>query len=342
MPNWVGDVVMATPALHALRKAAPDAEIIAAMKGYVTPVLAGSPLVEGVLVIDQDKIGGLRGVMRQRRRWRERRFDAAILLTNSFGSALPAWLAGIPTRIGYSGDGRRWMLTHRRPPEFEGRRRKPVPMPLYYQRLLDLVGIPEAGPDYIIPPTDDDRAVVDAALTDLGRDPAVPLVALNPGARFGASKLWEPERFGVLARRLEEAGSQPLLVVGPGEGALAEAIRATAGPGLLDTSRNVIPLGPLRALMERIDLLVTTDSGPRHMAVAARKPTVVIMGPTWPAWTDWNLEHTVVVRHAVPCGPCHLKTCPLDHACMDQVTVDEVWEEIRRLAPRATGDPSRS
>ena len=118
-------------------------------------------------------------MVRHNRRHRHSRLlhDTGGCWAERSGGVLPAWLAGIPTRIGYSGDGRRWMLTHRRPPEFEGRRRKPVPMPLYYQRLLDLVGIPEAGPDYIIPPTDDDRAVVDAALTDLGRDPAVPLVA---------------------------------------------------------------------------------------------------------------------------------------------------------------------
>lgn len=332
MPNWVGDVIMATPALRAIRTAAPDAEIVAAVKGYVGPILQGNPYVDDMIVVDDVK--GLRRHWWLRRRFRARAFDACVLLTNSFGSALPVWLAGVPVRIGYSGEGRGWMLSHRRAPETEGGKRKPVPMPVYYQRLLDLVGICDAGPEYVVPPTDDERTEMTALLLELGRDTARPLIALNPGARFGASKLWAPERFGRLARRAEDAGAQVLLMVGPGEDDLAAAIRAEAGPGLLDTSRAVVPLGPLRALVEHVDLLVTTDSGPRHLAVAAGKPTVVVMGPTWPEWTNWNLEQTAVVRHDVPCGPCHQKTCPLDHACMDLITVDEVWDRIIGFLPQ--------
>ena len=89
----------------------------------------------------------------------------------------------------------------------------------------------------------------------------------------------------------------------------------------------------MRALLEKVDLLVTTDSGPRHLAVAAHKPVVVLMGPTWPQWTAWNLERTVVLRHDVPCGPCHKKVCPLDHACMDLITIDQVLGAIAQFLP---------
>lgn len=338
MPNWVGDVVMATPALRALRNAAPRARITVSLREYVAPLLEGSPYVDELMRLSARAEKGVGGAWRTARRLRAGRFDAALLLTNSLTSVIPTWLARIPVRLGYTGDGRRLLLTHKVMPERDGRDRRPVPMPAYYQRLLDRVGVAAAGPEYTCPPLDAERAEMRELLDTLGRDPARPLVGLNPGARFGSSKLWEPRRFGQLAKSLTERGCQPLLLVGPGEEALAEAVRAAAGDTLLDTSVRPVALGPLRALMEQIDLLVTTDSGPRHLAVAANKPTVVLMGATWPQWTAWNLDHTVVVRHEVPCGPCHKKTCPLDdHACMNLITVDEVLEAVARFLPQTAG-----
>jgi len=331
MPNWVGDVVMATAALRAIRRALPAARISVALKGYVAPVLSGNPFVDDLVVLGEGEERGPLGWVRVSRRLRATQYDAAILLTNSLTSLIPVFLARIPRRIGYVGDGRSLLLTDRVFPEVEAGRRVPVPMPLYYQRLLDAVGIESAGPEYEVPPTDEDREVAAGHLTALGRDPGRPLVGLNPGARFGSSKLWDPVRFGELARRLIRRGCQPLLLCGPGESDMAAPIQEAAGEGLLDTSRDPIGLGPLRAIMHALDLLVTTDSGPRHLAVAAGCRVVVIMGSTWPQWTAWNLERTRVVRHDVPCGPCHLRTCPTDHACMDLVTVDEVEASVDDL-----------
>lgn len=333
MPNWVGDVVMATPALRAIRHACPQAQITASLKEYVAPLLEGSPYVDDVLTLSEGEERGLRAAWRLRARVRSRQFDAAILLTNSLTSALPCWLAGIPVRLGYKGDGRGLLLTHSLAPEYQGRQRRPVPMPEYYQRLLSRVGIADAGPGYTCPPTDSERDAMSTMLDTLGRDRSRPLVALNPGARFGSSKLWAPERFGALASALSARGCQPLLLVGPGEEELSHAVRSVAGGDLLDTSACPVGLAPLRALLEKVDLLVTTDSGPRHLAVAAHKPVVVLMGPTWPQWTAWNLERTVVLRHDVPCGPCHKKVCPLDHACMDLITIDQVLGAIAQFLP---------
>ncbi len=202
-------------------------------------------------------------------------------------------------------------------------------MPAYYQRLLDAAGIPPAGAGYELPVSPGDREEVRRRLDRLGRHLDLPLVGLSPGARYGASKLWEPARFAALARRLrDEVRAEVVLLCGPGEEALAARIAAEAGPPLLDTSQDPVPLRLLAAFCDELAVLVSTDSGPRHIAVARSRPVVVVMGPTHPAWTAWNLEHTTVLRHDVPCGPCHLRECPTDHRCMDLITVDEVFRAV--------------
>jgi heptosyltransferase-2 len=335
MPNWVGDVVMSTPAVRAIREAWPHVEVVAAVKDYAAPVLFKNPHIDRLLVLGRGDERPVRKVWGLARRLRRERFDAAFLFTNSLTSALPLFLARIPVRVGYAGDWRSPLLTHVERPDLVGGRRQPVPMPLFYQRLLDRMGIPMAGSHYSVPVMADEREQARCVLARCGHDSGRPLVGLTPGARFGASKLWPPERFGDLARRLGESGIQTILLSGPGEEDLAAPIRDHAGSGLLDTSREPVGLRLLSALIERLTVLVSTDSGPRHLAVAAGVPVVVVMGPTWPAWTAWNLEQTTVLRHDVPCGPCHLRTCPLDHACMDLITVDEVFSAVKgRIAER--------
>ncbi|MAG55539.1 MAG: lipopolysaccharide heptosyltransferase II [Planctomycetes bacterium] len=333
MPNWVGDVVMATPTLRALRTALPDAEIVLACKRYVAPLIGGHPDADRLLVLEEHEERGLRGWWRVARRVRAQTFDAVLLLTNSLSSVIPVFLARVPRRIGYTGDGRGPLLTDRLGPELSKGKRVPTPMPVYYQRLLDLVGVASVGVEYVLPSRDGAREGVRALFGRLGRDPGRPLVGLNPGARFGSSKLWPPARFGELARELIARGLQPVLLCGPGETEIAAEIRAEAGDDLLDTSATPIGLDVLPAAMRELDLLVSTDSGPRHVAVAGGCPVVVVMGSTWPEWTAWNLERTRVVRHAVDCGPCHLKTCPTDHRCMNLVTVSEVMAAVAALLP---------
>ena len=337
IPNWVGDVVMATPALKAIREAWPSAFVVAAGRSYVTPLLEGSPLVDDLLSFQMAEERVFGGGMKLARRYRRQQFDAAILLTNSFTSALPTFLARIPIRVGLSGDGRAPLLTHRVQPILnEAGERKPIPMPTFYQRILDVLEISEAGPHYILPATAEDESEAGAFWEEFRLGNQGPVIGINPGARFGSSKLWQPERFGALSRRLREDGYCPLLLEGPGEEALAERIREVAGDSLVHPER-ILPLPTLRGVMPRLAGLVTNDTGPRHIAVAAGVPTVVLMGPTWPEWTAWNLERTVVLRHDVPCGPCHLKICPTDHACMELIEVEEALTAIKTLIPDPAG-----
>jgi heptosyltransferase-2 len=197
-------------------------------------------------------------------------------------------------------------------------------MPTVYQGVLDAVKIKAVGPNYHLSPTAADRVACVEILGLLGgAESRKRVVGINPGAMFGSSKLWLPERFGLVARALLAAGHHVLLLLGPGEESLGNVVREHAGAGLWVLPK-AAPLNTLRAIMERLSLLITNDTGPRHLVVAAGCPVVALVGPTFREWTDWNLEDTTVIQHPVPCGPCHLKTCPLGHECMTSISVEEV------------------
>jgi len=325
LPNWVGDVVMATPALRALRGAWPSCRLTVMLRASLVPLLADSVLVDDVLPIGPRDERLPLGAPRIARRLAREGFDMAILLTNSFTSALPPFLARIPRRVGYSGEFRRALLTHWREPLRDGGERRPIPMPVYYQHVLDLVDVPSLGDAFELPRTPEDEAHARRVLEEIGWDGRTPLVALNPGASFGSSKLWRSERLAAVGDELwKRLGLQPLVLCGPGEESLAREVAAAMRAPVLDTSRRVVDLRRLRGLLRLATLLVTMDTGPRHIATAMGTPSVVLMGPTNPAWTACHLDLCRVVRHPVPCGPCHQPVCPTDHACMEALSVEEV------------------
>ena len=329
-PNWVGDVVMATPALGALRRRFPDAEITVAIKSYAAPILDGSEFIDGR--VELYGAGGPVAVWKRARTLRRRGFDLAVLLTNSFSSALEVFLAGIPRRLGYRADGRSLLLSHAVRQQFEGGRRLPLPMVDYYLALTAELGCERSARGYVLDTTAAERAELEAWSRRNGIAPDARLVGINPGAKFGSSKLWIPERFAAAADRLSSgSGRLPVLLGGPGEEPLLDAIDAAMTGPRVNSSRDLLGLGALKAMLARLDLLVTTDTGPRAMAQALEVPSVVLMGSTHPGWTDANNERSVIVRHEVPCGPCHKKICDLDHRCMTEITVEEVVAAAERL-----------
>lgn len=319
---------MVTPALRAIRRHWPNARIIAGLRRYGRPVLEGLPSIDGFLELahGEERLG-LR-LPAYVRRLREARFDMAIFFTNSLTSAFGPALARIPARVGYAGDWRSPLLTHGAE---RARRRAPVPMPRFYLDLVASIGVPEAGDAYDVPVLAEDRAGAVRLFESLGIDPARPVAALNPGAKFGSSKLWALDRFSAIGDRLADAGYQVIVLCAPGEADIARTIAEKMRAKVASTHGAIVPLGMLRGVVERLALMVTTDTGPRHIAVALDIPTVVVMGSTHPRWTEWRMEHARVVRHDVPCGPCHLRRCPLDHSCMTLVTVDDVWRAIEQV-----------
>lgn len=333
LPNWIGDVVLATPALRALRTGLPQWRTTYLLREYVRAVIQPCQWYDELLAWP----GQL--TLRWIRELRRRRFDLAVLLTNSFRSALVCWLGGVRRRVGYDRDQRGWMLTDRLKPNRRGRKFVPESMLVYYRRLVERVGCPYQGEDLELWTHPGDEQAVDDFLARHRITPERPLVVINPGAAFGSSKLWPTERFAAVADRLIEAARvQVIVVCAPSETALAAGIgQAMRHPAvLLSEPGSQLSLRELMALIRRADLLLGNDTGPRHFAAAFGTPSVTIFGSTDPAWTETNYLGERKVSIAVDCGPCQLPTCPLDHRCMTGISVEMVAGAcLERLRSRA-------
>ncbi|MCU0863279.1 MAG: lipopolysaccharide heptosyltransferase II [Planctomycetes bacterium] len=339
-PNWLGDFVMATATFERVRRAFPAAHITGGMRPYLTGLLAGTEFFD--TVVPTPKAGGLGGLRAQVKAMRAADYDLAIVLPNSLATGLVPFLARVPLRLGYrQGRGllmnlgpaaqvrRRWWQPR------QGPRRWPSPMPNYYHDLLDTLGLPPGGLHPVLPVRPADVAWVDAHLQSRGIAPGTRLLLLVVGANFGASKLWPPERFAAVAQRFQrELGLRALVLVGPAEVELGERIAAEGGAICL--SQPVLDLGQLKALVARGALMITGDTGPRHLAVAYDRPVVCLMGPNDPNYTNYCMEHTVLIRKDLPCSPCQRKVCPLGHhRCMRDITVDEVFAAGQGLLQRS-------
>jgi len=328
-PNWVGDAVMSSPALRALRRLYPDATITLLARTYVASVYDGAPWYDEMIRCEpRGAHKGMTGLFKAAAELRRHRFDLAVVLPNSFSSALMVWLAGIPRRLGYRRDGRGPLLSDTLEPIRSRGRIIPRNMVDYYLELCHYLGARDYDRHVELFVTESGEHAAERVLADV--DPSRPLVGLNPGGAFGSSKCWMPDRFAQVADRLvERYQAQPVLFCAPGESAIAEQVIAAAQHPILWSQGN--DLNTLKSLMRRCTLLVTNDTGARHVAVAFGKPVVVIMGSTSSLYTDANLDKTIIVRKRVDCGPCQRKRCPLDHRCMTAITADDVMAAVDRL-----------
>jgi len=338
-PNWLGDVVMATATFARLRAAFPEAHVTAGMRPFLRPLVADSGFFDAI--VDTPRLHGVRSLWREVAAMRARRFDLAIVLPNSIATGLVPFLAGVPLRLGYQqgrpglmNRGLKASVRRRWWQKREGPRRWPSPMPEYYRDLMDVLGLPAGGvhPQLTVTPQDD--AWVGEHLRSLGVGDGTKLLQLVVGANFGASKLWVPERFAAVARHFQERhGMRALVLVGPSEVELGERIAAEGGA--ICMSKPVLGLDKLKALVRRATLMVTGDTGPRHLAVAFDRPVVCLIGPTDANYTNYCLEHTVLIRKVLDCAPCQKKVCPLGHhRCMKDITVEEVVAVGERLLLR--------
>lgn len=321
-PNWLGDVVLSLAALRDLRRNFPEARI----ETLVRPKLA--ELYGAVRELDAVRLStGVRADARMLRG----AFDAAVLLTNSFGTAVPAYLAGLPARWGYATDGRGPLLTRRARVPDGVRGRSEV---YYYRAMLAGVGLKvSASPDVSLrcPEEWADRG---SALLGASGD----WLGVNPGAFFGTAKRWPPERFAAVADRVaREAGARVAIVGAASERPLGEAIaRLMRSPARVLCGETT--LGELTGVLSRMSLLLTNDSGPMHLAAAVGVPVVAIFGPTdWRETAPFGAGHRVV-REPVECSPCKLRECPIDHRCMRLVSVERVLEEARTALAERQAD----
>jgi len=335
--NWLGDAVMTTPALAAVREGLPDARIALLAKPLVAELFRHHPDVDEVIVYERPgRHEGALGRLRLGAELRRRRFDGALLLQNAFDAALIAFLGRIPERAGYPTDARRFLLT------------LPVPMPPgiferhdveYYLCLLDGLGIPRPEPAVLkLAVTGEEREAMATRLASLGIERGAPIVTINPGATYGSAKRWYPDRFAAVADALSaEWGAAVVIVGSTAEAPLSGEIEAaTRTPPVNLAGKTTVR--ELMALLSLSSFLVTNDSGPMHIGAALGVPLVAIFGPTdWRRTSPWS-GRAKVVRVEVDCSPCRLRVCDRGHECMLGVTPGMVLDAARQLLP---GGPSK-
>jgi heptosyltransferase-2 len=339
LPNWIGDVVMATPALRAMRKhLGPHARMYGVMRPYVGDVLTGTPwLDEQVLFAPKSPDRALRGLALVRR-LRSLKLDAVVLLTNSLRTGFLAFLSGAKKRIGYARYGRGPLLTTRLQPPMRDSKLIKHPTVDYYLELAHALGCPAESPRLELATTAEDERSADLAWSQLKLRGDGRVIVLNSSGAFGAAKLWPVEHFASLARRVATQLDHDVLVLcGPSERDIAHKIVEEAKhPRVVSLAGHPLSIGLSKACVRRAALLVTTDSGPRHFAVAFGVPIVGLFGPTPPIWGDnpTAIETRLEVE-GLGCLGCHKRVCPLGHhRCMRDLSVDRVFQAVvERLRP---------
>lgn len=322
IPNWVGDVVMATPALRALRRGFPQAHIAYVLRPYTEKILESSPWHDETISVGAKA----RELWRVARILRPRGFDLGVLLTNSLRSALLFSLGGVRRRVGYVRERRSILLTDRLRSPKENGRFLPGPMVDYYLKLAGYLGCSRDNRSLELFVSEENIRQSEQLLGKYGIGKEKPIVLMIPGAAFGAAKCWPAERFARVGDMLiEDLRAQVVVPVGPGEEEVADRIEASSRKGIVNLAADKVGLDVLKALVKKSSLVICNDSGPRHFAAALDVPVITIIGPTDPRWSDTGFEKETVIRKEVECAPCMLRRCPRDHRCMTLITPEEVF-----------------
>jgi heptosyltransferase II len=322
LPNWLGDTVMALPAIHSIRAAFPEAQVLLA--GPWVELLAGQGLGDVLVGYPRSWSGRLRLADTVR----DFAADTIVLFPNSFEAAAGAVYWRGRRRIGFAQDGRGWLLTDA----------LPLPAPRLHQvdeylRLAAHLGAPATSREpHLTAP--EPRAETRRRVRDLLRESEAvegkPRVGVHLGAAYGPAKVWARERIIEFCRRGPERGVVPVLLGAPSDAAAAADVQREVRAASL-VGRDGPDLLP--AVLTEIAVLVSGDTGVAHLAAALGTPVVVLFGPTDPALTA-PLGGVTVVRHPVPCAPCFYRACPIDHPCMRGIRAETVGEEIDALLAR--------
>jgi heptosyltransferase-2 len=332
IPNWVGDAVMAVPALRQLRQLLPQAHITVVARPAAADILIDADFVDDVLVYDRP---GLASTWNQVREWRRRKFDLALLFQNAFEAAVIAFLAGVQRRMGYQTDRRSFMLTHSLPlPEWKDESHESF----YYLNIVAELAHLLCGkrvtdttePRFDLSVSEDRKREAFQFLQEHGARMSTQLVVLCPGSINSRAKRWPSERYAALADRLAEAGATVALIGSPGELDVSNQVceHARHRPIMLTGKTTV---AEATAIISIADLLITNDTGPAHIGAALHTPTLVIFGPTNPLTTYPYSSSAEIIRHPPDCAPCMLRDCPIDHRCMTAITPEQVFERASVL-----------
>jgi heptosyltransferase-2 len=320
LPNWIGDVTMCTPALRALGRAFPKAELTEAGRASACALLAGLPWIARSVVLP--KRAGFGQMLRLGRQLKPHSTDLAVVFPHSFRAALQARLAGARRRVGYARGGRRLLLTDSVEPHRENGHVVPVYMAREYLDLVKHLGAEDDGQGLELRADSSEAERIRKCLSGAG-----PRVGFAPGAAFGPSKLWPAERYAAVADALaDRVDAQCVVLTGPGEEDTRAAVLKAARTPFVECDGGHPSLETLKATISQLDLLVCNDSGARHVAVAFGVPTLCLMGPTSPRYSEGPYERGRVLRIDVDCGPCQKPVCRTDHRCMTGISTDWATE----------------
>ena len=326
---------MATPTLRALHKHyAGEAELVGIMKPYVSRVLEHTPWIAHYEFYDRKSKDPKLGTGNLVSRLRQHRLDTIVLLTNSLRAGAIAWLSGAKHRVGYARYGRTILLTNALDPPREGRKLKPISAIDYYLGLAHAVGCPVESPQMELATSAEDEAVTDHVWKQLGLNQQRAVITFNTGGAYGAAKHWPTENYVGLARRIVESHPDVavLIICGPAEKETAAWIAQEVDHERVHSMADQdLSLGVAKACVKRSQLLVTTDSGPRHFAPAFNVPVITLFGPIDARWSDSHHPRAINLSHPVDCGPCGKRVCPLGHhRCMRGLTVDHVYHAVQQ------------
>ena len=332
-PNWLGDAVMSLPALAAVRAALPETHIT------IAAIPSVAPLFHEETSAHPNDVQTLPDRSRELQILREGKFDAGLLLTNSFRTAWVMRRARIAERWGFAANARGIMLTRR-----VSRPRARVHQSVYYSALVEALGfaVADAIPRVSLRPETTLRA--SETLAKFGISESATAVGFAPGAAYGHAKRWPPSRVAAVVTRLaQERGALSILVGAPGDREAGREIESALPSGVRVV--NLIGRTDLRqvaGILARCAAFVSNDSGAMHLAAAVGVPVTAIFGPTDERVTAPIGNHDVIVRE-VFCRPCMLRDCPIDHRCMKRITSDEVFDIVAaRLSAFAKGSGETS
>lgn len=335
--RWIGDAVMTIPALRRVRELYPHAHITLAAQNWARDVFSEVAFLDEVWSVDEsvgNKNKTFVALTAARftlaRAWRRRKFDAAFILQNSFASALVPFLARVPVRIGYNSDGRKLLLTDAVETPLWRASRHEV---FYYLNLIESYACRESinvnqleVPPLALTVSKQRQAHAREILESNGRDATKPLVVICPGSTNSRAKRWHAESYARLADKLiSETKTEVAFIGAPEETFVTERITNLMREQAIVLT-GATTLAESIAVTSLAALVISNDTGPAHIAAALERPTIVIFGPTKPETTRPFSPLATVIRKPPACAPCMLRDCPIDHRCMTNISVEQVFK----------------
>jgi heptosyltransferase-2 len=328
--NWVGDLVMTTPAIEAVRANFPESTLAVLARPWVTPLLENHPAVNHVLPLQTGNgfISHTVEIIKTAGLLRKMKFDLAVIFQNAFEAALLAYLGGIRFRIGYNTDSRGFLLSHSVIRDGEVLNVHQVE---YYLSILRAMGWEAESRDPRVFVAEKDQEAIRSLLLSKGIGEDHFLLGLSPGAVFGPAKRWPAERFAAIGDWAADRWGAKIVVMGSqGEMDICNAVSHSMKHDPVNICGST-KLGEAMALIERCQFFVTNDSGLMHITAALDVPMVAIFGSTDPVATGPRSEKARIVKQQVDCAPCLKPECPTDYRCMLGIEPDDVWREMEDL-----------